>query len=230
MPATALKKFEGPLDLLLQLIEREELVVTEIALSNVTEQFLAKLREVEEKEPESLASFLVVATKLVYLKSKELLPYLAPAEEEGPSLADQLKLYKLYADAAKQIERIWNEENAAYGRIEPPLKVEGFVMPANAESLDLQGTFLQLLKRWQPTNPLPKVTIDHSVSVRQRIESIYAAVQKLRQLHFTDLTKQAHTKTDIIVSFLALLELFKQDKICIQQLSTFADMHIHSAR
>src|SRR3989338_6596602 len=114
-----LEKFQGPLDLLLQLIEQDELNITEISLSNVTEQFFDYLNKLEESRSEELADFLVIATKLVYLKSKHLLPYLYPEADEGPSLAEQLKLYKRYADASKEIGRLWEQGSIASGRIEP---------------------------------------------------------------------------------------------------------------
>lgn len=229
MDAIKLEKFEGPLELLLSLIEQEELVITEISLSKVTEQFLAYLNTLEAQAPDELATFLVVATKLVYLKSKHLLPYLLPQEDEGPSLADQLKLYKRYADAAKDIEIIWSEAKVAYGRIEPPIPVEGFFIPSNASTLDLNGSFHNLLKRLKPVAALPQVQINHSVSVKQKIESIYAAVKKWSNVRFTQLMQGAEGKTEIIVSFLALLELIKQDKIMIEQTTSFADMEISHA-
>ena len=125
-----LEKFQWPLDLLLQLIEQEKMAITEISLSEVTEQFLNYLDKlsapgVDSDHSDFLADFLVIAAKLVYLKSKHLLPYLQPEEDEGPNLADQLKLYKQYLEASKKILAFWQAERLAYGRTEPPVKVEG---------------------------------------------------------------------------------------------------------
>lgn len=226
MPEIKLDKFEGPLDLLLQLIEREELQVSEIALAKVTEQYFAYLNTLGEQRSEELADFLVIATKLVYLKSKELLPYLYPEENEGPSLSDQLKLYKRYADASKVVEGLWLEGSVAYGRIEPPALVEGFVLPLNATAPDLHHSFTELLRRLRPISPLPEVHIDHSISVKQKIESIFNTIKQWSTLRFTDLFGVAKNKTDVIVSFLALLELIKQEKISIHQLDSFDDMEI----
>jgi len=80
-----LENFSGPLDLLLHLIEEKQMDITTVSLSSVTEQFLAYLQEIDERSPEELASFLVVATKLLLLKSQALLPFLQVEEEENHS-------------------------------------------------------------------------------------------------------------------------------------------------
>ncbi len=221
-----LEKFQGPLDLLLQLIEQEKLNITEVALAKVTEQYFAYLSGLGATRSEELADFLVIATRLVYLKSRELLPYLYPEEDEGPSLAEQLKLYKRYADASKEIERLWQRNAIAYGRLQPPKKPEAFELPANARSKDLRLSFALLLERLKPIAPLPEVAIDRSISVKQKIESIYAALKKLRQVSFKHLLQHAENRTEVIVSFLALLELVKEEKVSIYQTGAFEDMLI----
>lgn len=224
---STLAAFDGPLDLLLQLIEEEKMAITDVSLARVTENFLAHLSKVEQKQPGMLASFLVIATKLVYLKSRELLPYLLPPEDEGPSLADQLKLYRQYAEASKFLEERWNRSEVAYGRpfaLMPPLR---FVPPPNGSFPDLLGAIRFLLRRLEPVPALPEVTIDHTVSVRQKIESIFLAIKRWSRLTFGQLMQRG-SKTEVIVSFLALLELVKQDKIKVQQGNNFEEMEIKS--
>lgn len=222
-----LEKFQGPLDLLLQLIEAEKLDITEISLAKVTEQFFQHLNSLEEDRSEELADFLVIATRLVYIKSRQLLPYLYPPEDDGPNLADQLKFYKKYADASKVLEKMWAEGKMAYGRIEPPRKMEGFLMPLNAGINDLYGSIKFLLKRLTPINPLPAVKIDKTVSVQEKIRSIYNVLQKLKKLSFKHILNDSQSKTEVIVSFLALLELVKQEKVSIHQQNAFDDLLIN---
>jgi segregation and condensation protein A len=224
--AVKLEKFEGPLDLLLQLIEDEKMAITDVSLATVTEQFFAYIQTIEDDRSEELADFLVIATRLVYIKSKQLLPYLYPPEEEGTSLADQLKFYKRYADASKWVEKRWNSGVIGYGRIETPPPMEGFVLPANAQPFDLRAALYLLLKRLRPINPLPQVTIDKTVSVKQKIASIYEALKNLRSLSFREMISTAESKTEVIVSFLALLELVKDAKVSIEQDVAFNDMVI----
>ncbi len=222
-----LAHFEGPLDLLLQLIEEEKLAITDIALAEVTEQYLRHLSTLEESHPEALADFLVVAARLVYLKSKQLLPLLYPDEAaEGPSLAEQLKLYKQYVEASRRVQALWLQGKMAYGRVEPPFKVDGFVLPTNADMPHVQAAFHALLKRLKPLPALPQVAIDRSISLKQKIESIYEALVQHKKIMFSTIFSQAENKTEVIVSFLALLELVKQERAMIDQENVFADMLI----
>lgn len=225
--AVTLEQFQGPLDLLLSLIEEEKMVITDIALSRVTEQFFEYLNKLEEKNPAELADFLVVASKLVFLKSRHLLPYLYPEAEEGPSLADQLKLYQRYADASKVVLRLWERGSVSYPRVEPPIPVEGFVMPLNATTDRLKDAFLWLLKRLKPMVALPQVAIDRTVSVKQKIESIFQALQKIKKMHFGDVVGQAGNRTEVIVTFLAVLELVKQERVAVEQGNAFGDFVLH---
>lgn len=229
--AVTLEQFQGPLDLLLSLIEEEKMVITDIALSRVTEQFFEYLNKLEEKNPAEIADFLVVASKLVFLKSRHLLPYLYPEAEEGPSLADQLKLYQRYADASKVVLRLWERGNVGYPRVEPPPPAGGsakeFVMPLNATTDRLKDAFVWLLKRLKPMVALPQVAIDRTVSVKQKIESIFQALQKIKKMSFGDVVGRAVNRTEVIVTFLAVLELVKQERVAVEQGSAFGDFVLH---
>ncbi len=226
-PEIKLEKFQGPLDLLLQLIELEKLNITEVSLSQITEQFLHFLDKMENDRSEELADFLVIATKLVYLKSKTLLPYLYPEEEEGPSLADQLKMYQQYILASKKMNILWNQNRIAYGRIEPPVKNTEFVLPLNAHGEDLLKSMEKLVSRLRPLNPLPKITIDRAISVKQKVDSIWSALKKHKKINFKDLISVAESKTEVIISFLALLELMRDQKAFINQDSAFGNMEVN---
>jgi segregation and condensation protein A len=221
-----LEKFEGPLDLLLQLIDQEKMDISEIALSKITEQFFTYLDKLEKNRPEELADFLVIAARLIFLKSHNLLQYASPQEESGPALADQLKLYKQYVEASKTINILWQAGRVAYGRVEPPIKATEFIMPANAGIDKLHVSFTNLLSRLKPVDPLPKVTIDHSISVKQKIDTIRQLLSSGKQLNFTNLLSAAKSKTEIIVSFLAILELVKEKTVHVKQSISFEDMLI----
>ncbi len=220
-----LEKFAGPLDLLLQLVDQEKLSITEIALAKVTEQFFSYLDKLEKNRPEELADFLVVAARLIYLKSHSLLQYAYPEEEDnGPGLADQLKLYKQYVEASKTVNSLWEANKIAYGRIEPPVKNKEFVLPANATTNNLYNSMVFLLNRLKPTEPLPKVSIDHSISIKQKIDSIRNLLSSGKELSFKNLLSSAQNKTEVIVSFLAILELVKQQSVRFRQVDAFADL------
>lgn len=218
--------FEGPLDLLLQLVTEQKLPITEVALATVTEQYFAYLKTLPESQGRELADFLVIATKLVYLKSRELLPSAASEEEDGASLADQLRLYQRFVAASKQVLALWQAGRVAYGRVEPLIKNLEFILPANARGADLQTAFNYLLARLKPVAPLPEVAIDRSITIRERIQKIFDWLKKLKRVSFRELFRGAKSKTEVIVGFLALLELVKQEKIAISQNAAFADMEI----
>lgn len=222
-----LEKFEGPLDLLLQLIDQEKMDISEIALSKITEQFFTYLDKLEKNRPEELADFLVIAARLIFLKSHNLLQYANPQEEEsGPALADQLKLYKQYVEASKTINILWQAGKVAYGRTEPPIKVTEFIMPANADKNNLHTAMTALLRRLKPVDPLPKVTVDHSVSVKQKIDTIRNLLKSGKEISFKNLLSTSKNKTEVIVSFLAILELIKEKTVSVKQAWSFEDMFI----
>ncbi|MDO8625941.1 MAG: segregation/condensation protein A [Candidatus Magasanikbacteria bacterium] len=221
-----LEKFAGPLDLLLQLIGEDKLNITDVALAKVTEQYLAYLNTLEHERPDELADFLVVATRLVFMKSRELLPVLTPDEDEGISLAEQLKMYQKFVVASKVVLALWERKLLAYGRAEPLLRPAAFVLPANARAQNLRVAIGELLKRLKPVAPLPEVSIDKSITLRERIQKIFDFLRQWKKISFRELFKGAKNKTEIIVGFLALLELMKQDKIAISQPQAFSDMEI----
>lgn len=220
-----LEKFEGPLDLLLQLVDQEKLSITEIALSKVTEQFFSYLDKLEKNRSEELADFLVVAARLIYLKSRSLLQYAYPEEEDnGPGLADQLKLYKQYVEASKIVNSLWAANKIAYGRIEPSVKNKEFVLPANVTANSLYNSMVFLLNRLKPLEPLPKVSIDHSISIKQKIDAIRNLLKNGKEFSFKNLLSSAQNKTEVIVSFLAILELVKQQSVRFRQVNAFEDL------
>ena len=125
MPVTyKVDKFEGPLDLLLQLVEQEELDITEVSLTKVADQFVAYVREQKDKiMPEELADFLVIAARLVYMKSRLLLPSFMDQElEEGPDLATQLRLYQQFVHASKFIDKEWKRGFVSFPRERRPVR------------------------------------------------------------------------------------------------------------
>lgn len=220
-------QFEGPYDLLLSLVAEKKLEITEVALADVTEQFLLYLDKLEETNPEELADFLVVASKLLFLKSKSLLPlYGAVEEEDGPSLEDQLRLYRAFVAVSKKLGERWNELTHGSFRIEPPRKAEGFVPPENVSTTSLHDSMIALLRRTAPPKALPKTTIDTAVSLKKKLDDVRALLKQKKSFLFSDVITNAQNKTEQIVSFLALLELVKGRTISLSQDEAFGDIMI----
>lgn len=221
-----LEAYNGPFDVLLSLIDEQELSITDVALSQITEQYLQYLDQFDESPVEDLADFLVVASKLLLLKSKHLLPQLMPEEEEGPSLADQLRLYKLFVEASKQINALWDEKRQSFVRIEPMRIPEEFQPPENVVADILLQTMQRVVQRSKPPKPLPRTHIDKAVSLKERVQYIRNFFKKRKQLRFSETISDKNNKTEVIVSFLALLELVKQRTLSLHQEGKFADIVI----
>lgn len=221
-----LEQFEGPLDLLLRLIEDEKLDITTISLAKVTDQYLAFIEHEDDLPADELADFLVVAAKLIYIKSKYLLPTLDLAEEEGVDLEWQLKMYREYYQASKTILRMIGAKQFSYVRT-VPLKLPreaGFHPPANATLASLAETFAAVLGKVEYIIRLPKIILKTAVSIREKISSLKSALQKgIVSFHqFYD----ASNKQDIIVSFLAMLELVKLRDASVEQKELFSEILI----
>ena len=221
-----LQQFTGPLDLLLNLVGEQKMDISDVSLSTVTEQYLQYLEKLEEREPEEMADFLLIAARLLLLKSKKLLPQLMPEEDEGPSLEDQLRLYQAFVEASKKLNKRWLSGARSDFRVEPPRRSSEFVPPKNLSQTLLQEFFLKLLQRIKPLPELPQARMDKAVSVRDKIETIRALLQKAESVSFRELLGKASSRSDVIASFLALLELVKAENIVLRQKKTFEDILI----
>jgi segregation and condensation protein A len=221
-----LEKFEGPLDLLLQLIESADLDITEVALSEVADQFMKYLATIEDKNPDELADFLVVASRLLLIKSRILLPNLHIEDEsEAFELETQLKIYKEYHEASKKIENILAEKKALFVRNKIPLDIEViFNPPKNLEGNKLKKIFLEVIKEIEPVVKLPKKSMLRAVSIREKIEHIRNQILSGINLNFSDLIKESKDRTEVVVSFLGILELVKQRHVVVKQDNMFEEI------
>jgi len=221
-----LDQFSGPMQLLLELIEQEEVPITEVSLAKVTDDYLRYLNE-HEVPPEELADFLVVATRLLLIKSKAILPTLQFEEEEDTGkLALQLKMYKEFIDASHHLEKLFGVSPMfARDRIKQVV-IEGFYPPKSVNNESLHKSFLRLLKRLEPFFVLQQTSLERVVSVKERITQIRDAILERSRLTFKEVVKGAKSKVDVVISFLALLELVKQKTVSTVQDGSFSDIQI----
>lgn len=223
-----LENFSGPLDLLLSLIDNQKLDINEVALSTVTEQYLHHLDKIEEKKPEDLADFLVVATRLLLLKSSRLLPQFGISDEEaGPTLEEQLRLYKAFVEASKKLNKLWLRNRHSIFRIEPPRCPKEFVAAENFGLSSLRESMERLLFKLTPPKPLPQTHIDKAITIKEKIEQIRKIFQTAEKIGFSQLINNNKNRTEVIVSFLALLELVKQKTIALNQDDNFGEIVIN---
>lgn len=222
-----LEQFEGPFSLLVQLIDEKKLSINEISLSNVTEQYLGHLESIEESHPAELADFLVVASKLLLIKSRTLLPDLEVEEEEG-DLEGQLKLYKAFVKASELVDARLDNAATLVARPMPKLAdLRPLFSPHESLSLEvLHDTMIEVLKELKPVVTLPEKLIERAVSMEEKIEHIRAHIEKKATVHFSHVLKAAQSRTEVVVSFLALLELVKQRHVHVSQPKAFHDIVI----
>lgn len=224
-----LEKFQGPLDLLLQLIEQEELDITEVSLAQVTDQYLSYIKQVEELNPAEVADFLVIAAKLLLIKSRLLLPSLQlGGEEEAKDLERQLKIYKEYLEAGKFIQARWRKGEVAWVRTKPILFKEEnkFSPPPGLNIQMLHDALGRVVRALEPIIRLPEITLRRAISIQEKIIILKNIIQSKAEMSWKTIMSQAADKTEIIVSFLALLELVKQKYVSAEQSELFQDISI----
>jgi segregation and condensation protein A len=224
-----IEQFEGPLDLLLQLIEGQELDITTLALANVTEQFLDYVKQLQDKNPTHLADFLVIAAKLLVIKSKALLPNLELGIEEEESaydLTQQLLLYKKYKEAAKYLRRFDLQRHQAWTREADFNDRITFVPDPEITPSILSDSMRKLANELKDIVRLPQQVMAEVVSITEKIEHIQKLIAEKVETSLSSLLKDAKSKTEIVVTFLALLELTKQRILTVEQSSIFSDIII----
>lgn len=222
------EQFSGPLDILLQLIEERKFDITKISLAEVTEQYFSRLQELESIAPEDLADFLVIATKLLLIKSQALLPYLHPEEDEGPDLESQLRVYRLFRDAGEQLQNLLKGRRFAYGRerVEYRTQDPWFAPPSQVNTMTLRQSFLEVLERLSPVVNLPKISLERTMTLKERLKTFQERLSNEAQLNFQQLIRESKNRSEVILNFLAILELVKQQVIMIEQEDHLSDITI----
>lgn len=226
-----LDKFEGPLALLLQLIEKEEMDITEVSLAKVADQYVTYIREAKNIKPDEMADFLVVAARLLLIKSKALLPYLYPEEEEEISeLEDQLKMYREFLEATKKIDSMLDKKTfmfpREFNRKAIMNSANSFSPPKNLQAEDMRNVFAEILMRLRPAEKLEEKTLEHLVNIEDKILSIQNMLLDRIKVSFNKVMASAKNKTEIVVSFLAILEMMRQREVTLVQDELFAEILI----
>lgn len=234
-----LDQFEGPLDLLLHLIEKSEVDIYEVPIAQITHQYMTVLSSQAEWELEVASEFLVMAATLIAIKSRMLLPKPEKLEFEElkeasetfdprQQLVERLLEYKRY----KRIGEMLREKEADRSRlyVRPPIDLTPYTPPQNPvegfTADDLLKTFVQLLEEKQEEEQVATV-VREEISVKDRMEEIVQLLEEKNFLHFEELFQQRpKTKDHLITTFLALLELMKLHQIVCTQDSVFSEILI----
>lgn len=229
MYVTKQEKFEGPLGLLLELIEKEKLSISEISLAKITDDYIKYVKSLEKIDPESLAEFLVVAAQLMLIKSRSLLPSLKFSEEETHSIEElekRLVEYKRLRELTKEIQKIEAKHAFIFTR-EAYLGMDPiFYPPKKLVAAALKDAFASFLAALPKIEKLAEESIKKIISLEEKISHIRLFLQGALEKAFSELVRGATEKVDVIVSFLAILELARQKFVELDQQKPFADITI----
>jgi segregation and condensation protein A len=224
-----LEQFEGPLDLLLSLIEKEKLDITQVSLAKVADQFLEYLRHEESISLESLSSFLTIAARLILIKSRALLPVLEFSEEEEESMDDlelRLKEYQRFREAAIKLGELFERGQSSRSRESFLGRQVVFYPPSGLTAADVRTHFVNVLGEIPVFEELPEKEIRAIITLEEKILSLQRLLSKRVEASFIELTRTATDRVEVIVSFLAVLEMVKQRIVYVEQSEFFSDIRI----
>jgi segregation and condensation protein A len=220
--------YSGPLDLLIDLIERRKLLVNDISIGAVTDDYLAYVASLESNPIREMADFIVLASTLLLLKSKSLLPVLelTEAEEESvDALERRLKYYQVFRRAGKIIESIFGKSPSYERRFVAhgdPL----FLPDVRTTLSSLQAAMHDTLENLPKKPEKPKVQVKTVVTLETMIGNLRERIERQMKLTFKDFTGGTGERSTVIVGFLAVLEMVKQGSVIVSQAARFHDIEI----
>jgi segregation and condensation protein A len=222
--------YEGPLDLLLQLIEKAELDITKVAIAQVTDQYLQHLHLLDAYQPEEVSAFLVIASRLIQIKSEALLPRPVVREEgeedPGEALAHQLMLYRIFRNAAEYLGKFETDRKTCYIRLVPPPKIEANLDLGGMDINDLVLAASEVFSLYNRTPVLKDAVTPNHITIRQKINLITTVLKKEGKSTFRSFLYDFHSRIEAVVTFLAILELIKRQIINAKQVDTFGEIDV----
>jgi len=225
-----LDKFSGPLEKLLELIEEKQLEITLVNLAQVTGDFLEYLKTLdnESKHPSVLADFIVIASRLLLIKSKAILPSLELTEEEEADIQDlemRLKIYKEFKEAGVILNGLWNKKASFYGRELFANLPAVFYPSKNITVESLENKLLGLISELKGLIPEKQTVKKVVITIEQKVKELLERFKERAENVFSAISKDK-SKIEIIVLFLAVLHLLRDRIIMADQKEQFADIVI----
>ena len=224
--------FEGPLDLLLDLVEKRKLLINDISLAAVTDEYMAEVSRMQEMSLPGTANFVALAATLLLIKSKSLLPVLELTEEEKvgiEELEERLRLYQIYRVAASGVAEMFGVHlmhERQYVPDRKPLFLPDRFCDAKTLREAMYGVIAEL-----PIKPVPpKVQVKKVISLEEMVEKLHKRIEKQLRIRFSELVSTADEPHTLIVGFLAVLESVKQGSVLVSQLKNFEEIEIEYAR
>ena len=223
-----LQQFEGPLPLLLELIEKEKLDITTVSLAQIADNFLDYLEGKQNIGLVNLSDFLLVASHLILIKSKALLPFFEFTKEEEEDIEDleeRLREYRRFKKVAQQLGEDWMKQNISFSKQEAKIKVIKTEMP-NVERDELYKLIIGIIEENKETKKVVLETWETVVSLEEKITDLRNAILKRAKVSFDEIIKDNKNKIEVVVSFLAVLEMLKQKFVIVKQNGAFESIVI----
>ena len=232
--------FEGPLDLLLYLIKKEEVDIYEVNLTKLATQFIEYVDLMRQFDLEVAGEFLVMASTLMYIKSRELLPVdqqvVVEAEAEGEDprweLIRQLVEYKKFKDAAAQLQTLEERQENVFPRLPGKIEFVAETEPAKKESIgifDLLNAVNSVLKRFQEKTGGQREIYEDKWTVSEKMEFVLKTITERTSVKFSELFATAANRAEVVCTFLALLELIRLKQLACAQPEPFAEIEVTKA-
>jgi segregation and condensation protein A len=224
-----LEKFEGPLDLLLKLIEEQKLDITRLNIAKVADDYLEYIRGNESIDLENLAEFVSIASRIILIKSQSILPTIeiTPDEEkEIVDLEERLKEYRLFRAASEKIGEMLGKKRFLFSRGYLLGVSAVFSPPKSLNVFDLKKTFSAVISGIILPEKLPEESVRRIITLEEKIDELKDSLQKRVETSFRELSGFSKDKIEVIVAFLAMLEMVKQRIIEVEQTDIFEDIRI----
>ncbi len=219
--------YEGPFEVLLDLIEARKLLVNDLTLANITEDYIRHVRAQESFPVEETANFIQIAATLLLIKSKSLIPDLELTDEENADVEDlkrRLEAYEKVREASRELSRIFGK-TVMFKEGERPTEVS--FAPSNDLSAGaLAEALARVLAAREVVEELPTASVKPLVTIEEMMDRLARRVQSALTLSFKEFSKSSKEKVEVIVSFLALLELVKQGAVAAEQYDIHGDIRI----
>lgn len=226
-----LQQFEGPLPLLLELIEKEKLDITTVSLAQVADDFLSYLESGQDINLANLSEFLLVASHLILIKSKALLPFFEFTREEEEDIEDleeRLREYRRFKKAAQEMGVDWLKQNISFSKEESKVQQVKTEMP-DITADDLYAMAMSVVEDNEEEEKIMEETWEKTVSLEEKITELRNTIIKRAKISFNEAVQGAKNKVEVVVSFLAILEMLKQKFVTVKQVDAFGDILIEKA-
>ena len=236
--ALKLENFEGPLDLLIHLIDKNKMDIYDVNLSEITDQYIEYINEMERQNLDVTSEFLVIASSLVYIKSKELLPKEVEDEAEltEEELLRRIIEYKKYKEISKKFKEMYQQNNKRFFKLPEKIELPKQKIERDYSSELLFENYKRLMENYESkmnrnAENIEKIAIRDTYSVTSKVKEIFRALSKKPSFVFNKMfSVKTKPRAEVVTAFTGLLELTRRSKVTATQEELFGDIVVEKAK